>query len=192
MNIVVLAGSNRKGATSTRLAAYAANLMQRKGHHVQIIDLFKHPLPFYSADIEGMDTNVQVLQSAFAGTDAIVLATPEYHGSISGVLKNALDYLGQSYFSGKAVLSVCSAGGAVGVSSLQHLQAIIRNLHGINCPEWISIGGSQRMQFEQEYEDYEGSLEMDDRVYKVTETFLHLTQQLKRGEERLLGAAKGD
>jgi NAD(P)H-dependent FMN reductase len=74
--------------------------------------------------------------------DGLVLVTPEYHGSISNALKNALDYITQDQVSGKTVLSVSSAGGSFEVSSLTHLQTIIvpTNLHGINCSEWISIG----------------------------------------------------
>lgn len=59
-------------------------------------------------------------------------------------MKNALDYMGVEHFCNKVVLSVSSAGGAVGVSSLTHLQSIVRSVHGINCSEWICIGGAAR------------------------------------------------
>lgn len=144
MRIVCIAGSNHQEATSTKLVCYLAASVRERGHEAHVIDLYKWPLPLYCPDDEEVHPNVvHVRESIFAAT-AIILATPEYHGSVSGVLKNALDYMSLEHFYNKVVLSVSSAGGAVGASSLMHLQAIVRNVHGINCPEWISIGGAAR------------------------------------------------
>lgn len=175
MNIMILNGSNREAATSTRLGRYAAERIAHYGHKVQIFDLHERPLPWYTPDAAGdEDANVAELKKSMLAADAIILTTPEYHGSISGVLKNALDYLGQTYMEGKPVLSISSAGGAVGVSALLQLQAIVRNMHGINAPEWISIGGMQRRRFEEGYDEYEGGQEVEDRVHRVLSSFLAL------------------
>lgn len=140
-----IAGSPRKQATSTKLLRYMARQLTDTGAGVRFIDLSAHPLPFYSPDLELSDEPyVARLLAAVSEADGLVIGSPEYHGSVSGLLKNALDFVGSSHVSGKPVLSVSSAGGAVGVSSLTHLQAIVRNLHGINCPEWISLGGAAR------------------------------------------------
>ncbi|MCR8629808.1 NADPH-dependent FMN reductase [Paenibacillus radicis (ex Xue et al. 2023)] len=189
MNIVIIAGGNRKTSTSTRLAEYIERLMLQKGHKVSMFDLYQSPLPFYSPD-ESFQEHADLLKLKrwLFEADGVVLATPEYHGGMSGVLKNALDHLGQVHFSGKPVLSVSSAGGAVGVSSLQQLQSIMRNLHGINAPEWISIGGMQRKWFETGQDSgYEGGQEVDDRIHRVLGSFLDLTQ-LVRGRFDSAGA----
>lgn len=144
MNIVIVAGSNRKNATSTQLCRYIAGQLEQRGAEVSLFDLYEQPLPFYCPDHEITDENVKALLQLLKGADGIVLATSEYHGSLTGVLKNALDFAGFDQFDGKIVLSVSSAGGPVGVSSLQQMQTIVRNVHGINCPEWISVGGAQR------------------------------------------------
>ncbi|GGD73816.1 NADPH-dependent FMN reductase [Paenibacillus nasutitermitis] len=144
MKIVILAGSTRMGATSTRAASYAARLIEEQGHEVTMVDLHTHRLPLYCSDDEIQPDEVLSLRQAVLEANAVVLSTPEYHGSISGALKNALDFLSSEQFDSKPVLSISSAGGAVGVNSLQHLQTIVRNVHGINCPEWISLGGVQR------------------------------------------------
>lgn len=144
MKIAVVAGSNRKDSTSTTLCRYIVKELEGLGCTAILFDLHAKPLPFYSPDEEIRDANVVELLHTLREADGIVLATSEYHGSLTGVLKNALDFAGFDQFDGKVVLSVSSAGGAVGVSSLQHLQTIVRNVHGINCPEWISIGGAQR------------------------------------------------
>ena len=76
-------------------------------------------------------------------------------------------------------MSVSSSGGAVGVSSLTQLQAIVRNLHGINSPEWLSIGGAQRKWFETEQDSYEIGQDIDDRIHRVIGSFLTLTQLIR-------------
>ncbi|CAG7624768.1 NADPH-dependent FMN reductase [Paenibacillus allorhizosphaerae] len=180
MNIVIIAGSNRKASTGTRLTEYAERVMRQAGHHVTLFDLYRTPLPFYSPDDSHEEhAGLKQLKQLLKAADAVVLATPEYHGSVSGVLKNALDHLGSEHFGGKPVLSVSSSGGAVGVSSLQQMQAIVRNLHGINCPEWISIGGSQRRFFEAGQDSYEVGQEIDDRIHRVLRSFLELTALLR-------------
>ncbi|NIK79097.1 azobenzene reductase [Paenibacillus castaneae] len=176
MNITILAGSNREASTTNRLAAYVAQLISQKEHSVVLFDLFQTPLPFYSPDgIDHDHASVHLFKQSMKQADAIILATPEYHGSLSGVLKNALDYVGKEHFHRKAVLSMSSSGGAVGTSSLLQLQAIVRNLHGINSPEWISIGGAQRNWLVNELPHYEdGGNEMDNRIRRVTANFLEL------------------
>lgn len=141
-----------------------------------------YTLPFYSPDEAFREeAALAELKKRMREADAVILATPEYHGSISGVLKNALDHLSQEHFSGKPVLSISSAGGSVGVSSLQQLQAIVRNLHGINCPEWMSIGGAQRKWFESAQDIYEVGQEVDDRIHRVLGAFLELARLIRGG-----------
>jgi azobenzene reductase len=144
MHITLIAGSLREHSNSTKLLRYMQTELKKKGAEVNLIDLRTAPVPIYNPDAASSDPNTSKLIDSVQKADGVILATPEYHGSISGALKNALDYMGKAQFAGKAVLSVCSSGGAVGVSSLTHLQGIVRNVHGINCPEWISIGGEQR------------------------------------------------
>ncbi len=144
MQIAILAGSNRRESASSRMARYLQTRIRDLGHSAQLFDLREIPLPLYDPDADEQPAAVREMDRLLKECDAVILTSPEYHGTISGVLKNALDYLSSEHFDGKAVLSVSAAGGAVGVSSLTHMQAIVRNLHGVNCPDWISIGGDQR------------------------------------------------
>lgn len=182
MKFTIITGSNRKSATSTRLAEHVGQLISLKGHTVVLFNLFETPLPFYSPDgVEQDHASIRQLRQVMQQADGVILASPEYHGSISGVLKNALDYLGQEHFHGKAVLSMSSSGGAVGTSSLQQLQAIVRNLHGINSPEWISIGGAQRNWLAEGLTGYEGAgQDLNDRIHRVTISFLELAAMVRK------------
>lgn len=175
MKVTLIAGSNRANASSTRLLRHMESLLKTQGVSASFVDLSELQLPLFSPDNGDFHPNAQRVLEAIADGDALILATPEYHGSISGALKNALDYVAGNQVAGKAVLSVSSAGGALGVSSLTHLQTIVRNLHGINCPDWISIGyGANALDPEGVPLD-EG---MRERVRDVLNAFLELARKL--------------
>jgi azobenzene reductase len=73
------------------------------------------------------------------------------------------------------VLSISSAGGVVGMSSLTQLQTIIRNVHGINCPEWISIGSGQHGFTEDGAPE---RLKVKECVHRTLQYFLKLAEKL--------------
>lgn len=88
-----LSGSLRRDATNTKLLRAAA---ASYGGDVQIGNL---RLPLYDGDLEeaeGIPADVQKLADQIAGARAVVIATPEYNKSISGVLKNALDWVSRT------------------------------------------------------------------------------------------------
>ncbi|UHA72597.1 NADPH-dependent FMN reductase [Paenibacillus sp. 481] len=176
MRVTLIAGSNRKQASTTQLVQYIATILRDKGHEATVIDLAEVQLPLYCPDGNGDDANVAKLKDAASAGELIVLATPEYHGSMSGVLKNALDFLGFEHFDNKVVLLASSAGGAVGLHSLTHMQTVIRNLHGICCPEWISLGGDAR-QFTESGEPAQANVIQ--RVTKTVDYFLTLAERTR-------------
>ncbi|TBL81293.1 NADPH-dependent FMN reductase [Paenibacillus thalictri] len=173
MKITIIAGSNRENATSTMLCRYMARVLEEMGCSVNLFELYHHPLPLYAPKVECADPNVRHLERIVKEADGVILATPDYHGSLSGVLKNALDYLGFDHFDGKIVLSASSSGGAVGVSPLTHLQTVVRNVHGINCPEWISIGGEFRRFTPEGEPEHEKTKE---RIARALQYFLRMVQ----------------
>lgn len=177
MHIAILAGSNRREATSTKLCMYLKQQLELMGCTVTLIDLFRTPLPFYTSDNKTPnDYNLIQMKQIVRQADAVVLSTPDYHGGVSGVLKNALDHLGTEHFDSKAVLSVSSSGGAVGVSPLQQLQVIVRNVHGINCPEWISIGAENR-QFDED--GAPANVKIKERAIKTLHYFVQMAGKLR-------------
>lgn len=65
--------------------------------------------------------------------DFLVLGTPNYHGSYSGILKNALDHINMDYVKMKPVGLIGNSGGIVSSEPLSHLRVIVRSLLGILC-----------------------------------------------------------
>lgn len=88
-----LSGSLRRDATNTKLMRAAAASF---GGAFQEGDL---RLPLYDGDLEeesGIPANVQTLSDQIAGARAVIISTPEYNKSLSGVLKNALDWVSRT------------------------------------------------------------------------------------------------
>jgi NAD(P)H-dependent FMN reductase len=177
MRITLIAGSNRTAATSTQLLRYIETILKAQAQQVTVtfLDLAELPLPLFTPDNWNFHPNARRVIEAIVDADGLILATPEYHGSISGALKNALDYVQPSQVGGKAVLSASAAGGPLGVSSLTHLQTIVRNLHGINSSEWISIGYGSNTFGEDGAPTDVGTRS---RVQGVLANFLELTRKL--------------
>lgn len=178
MKITLIAGSNREQATSTLLVEYIGKLLAERGGHIDVLKLVQLPLPLFSPDQNQSNPHVLRLKESMLEADAVVLASPEYHGGMSGVLKNALDYLKKEHFALKPVLSAASAGGAVGTSCLTQMQNTVRNVHGINCPEWISIGGDKRGFDEQGVPENEI---VRTRVQRVVDYFYNMVNMISTG-----------
>jgi len=110
------------------------------GASTQLLDLTEYELMFAGREGEAEPESVAVLRRQVKEADGIVLGTPEYHGSFSGVLKNALDLMGFSEFEGKMLGLVGVSGGKMGAfDALNSLRNIGRALHAWVVPEQASI-----------------------------------------------------
>jgi FMN reductase len=117
-------------------------LLTRMGCHTHIVDLRETRLPFCNGDKNELETHPEVVQlrNAVSKAHAIVLSTPEYHGSLSGVLKNALDLLDQSHLEGKVAGVISVLGGPANSNALNDLSRIMRWCHAWVIPQQIAIG----------------------------------------------------
>ncbi len=144
MQITIVSGSNHEGSTTMKLCSYVAQCLADDGFEIRLFDVSTMALPMMREGEKYEDhEHVQNLRAWMNSADGIVLATPEYHGAPSGALKNAIDFLWPE-FRDKPVMVASVCGGAVGISSLLQLQAIVRQVHGINSPEWISLCSADR------------------------------------------------
>lgn len=136
-----LCGSVSGGSTTKRVLEIALGGASDAGAKTDLIDLRDYQLPFAGAPHEpGAFPDVERLAQALRAADAVLWATPEYHGSFSGVLKNALDLMGFDEFEGKMIGLIGIAGGAIGaIHSLDHLRTVGRQLHAWVLPQQVSI-----------------------------------------------------
>jgi NAD(P)H-dependent FMN reductase len=118
INVLVLVGSLRKASINRQLAELAAETAP-EGVRLDVFDRLGE-LPFYNEDNDNDDVvePVAALRQAAADADAALVVTPEYNGSIPGVLKNAIDWLSRPFGNGalkdKPVAVVGAAHGRFG------------------------------------------------------------------------------
>ena len=131
-------------STTRRALKLALDAARDAGGRTSLLDLRELKLPFASSDWSPDEwPDAEQLLSAIRGADGLIWATPEYHGSFSGALKNALDLASIPDFDGKVVALLGVAAGQIGaIQSLTHLRGIARQLHMWAIPSQLSIAQS--------------------------------------------------
>ena len=114
MNVLVLTGSARRGSYTRALGTALADSLPGGRLAAPLTEL-----PFFDQDLEAdPPAPVLALREQVASADAVVVVTPEYNGTIPGLLGNAIDWLSRPYAAGalrgKPVLAVAGSPGAVG------------------------------------------------------------------------------
>ncbi len=141
VKIVGIAGSLRPNSYTYLALQTAVQRLEALGAEVEIIDLREWQLPFCNGGKEYPEhPDVQRLRDTVRNTDGLILATPEYHGGVSGVLKNALDLLSFDELSGKVTGLISVLGGQSNSNALNDLRLIVRWVHGWVIPEQIAVG----------------------------------------------------
>ena len=141
VKIVGILGSLRADSYSALALKEAVNRVEALGAEVEILDLRKMDLPFCNGGSDYPEhPDVEILRSKVKAADGLILATPEYHGSLSGVLKNALDLMSFEHLSEKVTGLISVLGGQSNSNALNDLRVIVRWVHGFVIPEQIAIG----------------------------------------------------
>ena len=142
LNVVGICGSLRKDSYTRMALQVALEGAQEFGVKTNLIDLRDYNLVFCDGnqDEKAYPEDVHKLRSEVAAAQGIILGTPNYHASFSGVLKNALDLMGFDEFEGKMVGLVGVSGGNRGAAdALNSLRTIGRVLHAWVAPQQVSI-----------------------------------------------------
>lgn len=140
LRVLGISGSLRKGSFNTALLR-AAIALAPQSMQFETADI--GAIPLYNEDVraQGLPEPVVKLREQIARADALLLVSPEYNYSISGVLKNAIDWASRppsQPFAGKP-LAIMGASGSVGgtMRAQYHLRqiAVYLDMHPINKPE---------------------------------------------------------
>ncbi len=140
LEIVVLAGSPRRRSYTRSLARHLCGTLRHGGAQVALIDLYETPLPPLDPDLRGgdrvhPDAGVATLLRLAGTADAYVLASPTYHNSYAGVLKNALDYLSIRHFRYRPVGLASHSGRST--QAVDHLRQVVRGVLGVSIPTQV-------------------------------------------------------
>ena len=137
-HVVALSGSLREGSYTRLATTRALQGVDAAGGRGELLDLREYDLPLFDADHD-VQGDSQRLVDRVGAADAIILGSPMYHGSYSGVLKNALDYCGFDEFEGKTVGLLAVSGGSFPITTLEHLRSVCRALNSWVLPHQAAI-----------------------------------------------------
>ncbi|WP_255149685.1 NADPH-dependent FMN reductase [Halorarius halobius] len=140
-DVVALCGSRRDGSVTRIALRTALDAAADRGATTTLVDLDDYELPPLDPDRPDAG-DAPELRRVVDAADAVVLGTPNYHGSYSGVLKNALDYLGRDEFEGTTVGLLEVAGGSYPTPPLEHLRQVCRTLNAWTLPHQVAIPNS--------------------------------------------------
>jgi len=140
LKVLGLAGEYRTTSKSGMLVNAALDLAAAKGAETVFWDLAEQPLPLVGEEGCWNHPNVQAFQSLLTECDAFFLASPEYHGTMSGVMKNTLDWMYDKHVGGKVFGLMSTLGGVTNANTLNHMRIALRWLHGWPVPEQLAVG----------------------------------------------------
>jgi chromate reductase len=180
ITILGFAGSLRKESYNKALLRAAMGLMP-KNAKLEVFDL--EGIPPFNQDLEDrMPERAKEFKAKIRAADAILIATPEYNYSVSGVLKNAIDWASRppsdNSFEGKPVAIMSASTGILGGARAQyHLRQVLVsiNMHAINRPEVMVASADEKV-------DEKGNLTDENarkKIKKLLENLVDWTRRLE-------------
>src|SRR5688500_18356016 len=149
VTVVGIGGSLRPNSQSERAMRIALEGAVDAGAKVVEVSRPDLVLPFYDPAIPDRTENAHRLVEALRGADGVVLVSPGYHGTVSGLVKNALDYIedrrgdARPYLDGRAVGCVATAQGwQASVTTLTALRSIVHALRGWPTPLGAAVNSA--------------------------------------------------
>ncbi|MEP0825992.1 MAG: NAD(P)H-dependent oxidoreductase [Nitrososphaera sp.] len=137
-NVLGVAGSIRDGSYSKQALQIALEHATKHGAQVRLLEIDN--LPLYDPNAPA-SKEVGNASESVAWADAIILASPDYHGSMSGALKNFLDYFYEE-FAGK-LFGYIVASHEKGLTVMDQMRTAVRQCYGWSLPYGVSINGPQ-------------------------------------------------
>ena len=144
--IVGIGGTTRPGSSSEKVLRYALSLAAAQGADTELFDGASINLPMYAPESDVRSEASQKLIGSLRRANGVILSSPCYHGSISGLMKNALDYTEdmckdpEPYLDGRAVgLIVCGHGWQSTGIVLTAFRSIVHALRGWPTPMGVAI-----------------------------------------------------
>ncbi|MBI3671579.1 NAD(P)H-dependent oxidoreductase [Candidatus Azambacteria bacterium] len=149
LKAIGISGSLRSASKNTVVLKNAIKMASAAGVEVELLNLRDLNVPIYDGDLEneGMPDGVKILREKILEADLLLIASPEYNGSVSGALKNAIDWAsrGQNVLDGKIAAIFGASSGSFGtIEGQKHLRDILNKLNCFILPQprvYISSSG---------------------------------------------------
>jgi FMN reductase len=142
IQILGLGGSFSKPSTSLQALEVSLEGSKSVGANIKLIDVSRLGLPMYNHGTTEVPDQAKEFIESVVQADGFIWSSPLYHGTISGLFKNALDWLEvlsvseKPYLSGKPVGLISTAGGSHGLQAINTLEYVVRALRGYTVP-WV-------------------------------------------------------
>jgi FMN reductase len=177
LKVLGIAGSLREHSSSQLALEYAMSRLREAGCRTRVFDLRAAALPFCDGNPDEQSQafpGVAALRQEVSEAHALVLVTPEYHGGISGVLKNALDLLDANQLAGKVAGGISVLGGMTNGNALNDLSRILRSCHAWVVPQQIAIGRASTVFADGQIHDLELRLRFDEFTASLVRSAIRL------------------
>lgn len=164
----------REHATSERLTRYLQKKLENLGITVMTFRVVDAGIPLFDMSLNKVPYAVEHMNIVFREADIHIWLSPLYHGSMTGVMKNCLDWmecsarLPQAYLTGKIVGLVCWADGVQAMQGINGMEAVAKALRAWTLPLHVPI---QRKDLFNEQD------EVDVKYDQRFDLFLHLLTQ---------------
>lgn len=137
LKILAVVGSLHRDSVTRAVIRQVAQQLAKAGCSVDTLDFEKEPLALYNSDVAHDLPGYAALQTRVEQADVIVLGTPDYHGSISGAMKNFLDHFWHE-FAGKLFITIV-ASHEKGLTVTDQLRTVARQCYAWVLPYGVSF-----------------------------------------------------
>jgi FMN reductase len=148
--VVGIGGTLRPGSGTERVLRAALHAAERRGARTMLVAGAGLDLPMYAPPAGDRTGPARALVERIARADGVIVASPAYHGGVSGLVKNALDHVedlrdaARPYLDGRAVGCIACAGGwQAAAATLTGLRSIAHALRGWPTPLGIALNTSE-------------------------------------------------
>ena len=142
LKILGVSGSMRENSNSLKTVQLVLKAAQQQGATTRVLDLHETDLPMFRARGQRVEHGGRdAADEAVSWAEAFLLVTPDYHGSMSGAMKNFLDHY-WSEFSGKLFGYGCVSD-EKGLTVMDQMRTAVRQCYGWSLPYGISVAGDE-------------------------------------------------
>ena len=144
IKVLGVGSSMRRNSYGTKALKFVLDMTKRYDAETYLLNLRDTKLPFFDPDGSTEEYNllsdqIRKITEYVIWADVFVLVSPDYHGSMSGVMKNFLDHFWEE-FAGKTFGYVCTSH-EKGLTAMDQMRTAIRQCYGWSLPYGVSING---------------------------------------------------
>ena len=176
LKVMGICGTYDLDSANGRMLEIVSELLKDKGMEWVVWDNKETPLPFVGEEGCWSHPNVLKYKEMAESVDAFVLSSPEYHGTMSGVMKNSLDWLSFDQTTGKIFGFISTLGGQANTTTLNHMRVVTRWIHGVSIPEQLVVAKVKNV-----FDD-DGNItdeDLNNRIEKFANSLIHHTTKLR-------------